>query len=347
MDPKLTRVLRSFDALAFTLKHGGHKETPSIHTYEYLLTCPRCASLRLRWNNRKHTFICWGCKLTGDTIFLIQIMEQCDELGAIDYIYDGYVGGDAKIDKLDDLIGSAPAPVVMRARALKPIEWPKSVDLLSVPCAPHGQAWAYLRSRGVSEASVSAWKLGYGRHGRLSGFVIFPCFVDGHLVYWQGRACWDPPDLPSEARKLWVQSTGYRKTLNPTTREGYATAGDVLLGYDRARSLKHIVIVEGPIDAIKVGDGAVALLGKVLTPAKLDRLMRTRAQRFTVYLDRGKEEREAALKMAAELSAFGEVFIATPPEGFDPGSLTYEQNAKVIKEAPRYQPGALTSFLQG
>lgn len=351
MDPRLTRALKQFDALGFVLKHGGYKETPSIYTYEYLLPCPRpgCGSDRLRWNARKGTFICWGCKLTGDTIYLVQAMEKIDEPGAIDFIMDGYVGGDAKIDKLEGLTPlTAEQQRHVKAKPLREIPWPHGVELLSSPCAPHERAWGYLRGRGVPEPSVRHWRLGFGRSGRLGNYVVFPCYIDKKLVYYQGRATWDPPaHLSPEQRKAWEKETGYRKTLNPISQEGLATAGEVLLNYDQARSQTHIVIVEGPFDAIKVGGHAVALLGKVMTPQKLDRLMRSRATRYTVYLDIGKEEQEAAEKMAAQLSAFGEVFVATPPKGFDAGALTPDQNRWVIERARRWRPGRLSSFLQG
>lgn len=340
--------MRAFDANSFVTRHGGHKETPSIHTYEYLLPCPRpgCGSSRLRWNNRKNTFICWGCKMTGDTILLVQLLERCDELGAIEYIMDGYVGGDSKIDKLEDLIPPAQPIAHSKAPPLKPMGWPRGVDALSSPCEPHKRAWVYLESRGVKEAQVRAWRLGYGRAGRLDGFVVFPCFVDETMVYYQGRATWDPPPGSDEERKAWIKSTGYRKTLNPMSSETGNTAAEIVLNYDNARGHDHIVIVEGPFDCVKVGTHCVALLGKVMTPQKLDRLMRTNAQRYTVYLDRGEEERKAAENMAAQLSGFGEVFIATPPEGFDPGKLSRRQNADVIANAERWRSGVLTSFLR-
>lgn len=349
MQPNLQRALKAFDAHAFVRKHGGYKETPSIYTYEYLLPCPRtgCGSDRLRWNNQKHTFICWGCKLTGDTIKLIQMMERCDELGAIGFVIDGYVGGDSKIDSLDTLIGRAAPSPAGRARKLRPMAWPRGIEPLLSPCEAQRHAWGYLAKRGVSVATVGLWRLHLGVKGRLEDFIIFPVFMDGDLVYYQGRAILDPPSsFTPEERKAWIKSTGYRKTLNPITEEGYATAGEVLLGYDTAKVFSHVVIVEGPFDAMAVGPHAVALLGKAFSQAKLDRLFRMSAQRYTIYLDRGKEESESAQKIAQALSAFAEVFIATPPEGFDAGALSPEYNASVIANAVRYQPGRLASDLK-
>jgi hypothetical protein len=106
----------------------------------------------------------------------------------------------------------------------------------------------------------------------------------------------------------------------------------VLFNYDRAQGHTHVVICEGPVDAIKVGENAVALLGKG-TDAKIERLRRMNARRYTVYLDRGTEEREKAEWIASELLSFAPTFIATPPEGYDAGALSFDQNSRIIERA--------------
>jgi hypothetical protein len=61
-----------------------------------------------------------------------------------------------------------------------------------------------------------------------------------------------------------------------------------------------------------------------------------KAARYTVYLDRGVEEWERAQQLARELSVYAPTFLALPPEGFDAGALTPEQNAHVIGQAVRF-----------
>jgi hypothetical protein len=209
---------------------------------------------------------------------------------------------------------------------LPQIPWPAGVDLLALSSL-HVLAWEYLRTRGLSPELLDGWRVGWGRNGWLDRYLVFPVYMDGGLVYWQGRAAWDPD----------VGEEGYRKTLNPRSVGGYATAQDVLFNYDRARTAQHVVICEGPIDAIKVGEHAVALFGKVSSAQKVTRLQRMRALRYTVYLDRGKEERAYAEQLAAELSAFAPTYIATPPQGYDPGALTRAQNAYVIAHAEPFR----------
>ncbi len=113
------------------------------------------------------------------------------------------------------------------------------------------------------------------------------------------------------------------------------------MNYDRARIEPHVVIVEGPFDAIKIGPHAVGLLGKVGTDEKIAYLLRMKAQRYTIYLDRGNQEYAYAMLLAKELSAYAPTFIAIPPEGRDPGSLLPEENAQIISAAQRFREVAL------
>lgn len=341
--PDLDRALRAFDAASFVRRHGGRKESLSPASHEYLLDCPKCGSSRLRWNVAKNAWVCWGHPTrqgsSGNTLDLICALEDVDELAAIGIVLDGYVGGDAKIEALSGGLLETPRRGIRR---LPPIQWPAGVDRLTEPCEPHRRAWDYLASRGVTSQQVRDYQIGYGRSGRLESYIVFPVFMDRAMVFWQARATFDPPaSLTSDAKRNWVALTGYRKTLNPTSIGQNATGSEVIFNLDRASTYETIVICEGPFDAVKTGSNAVALLGKVAQPVKVQRLIRTSARAFIVYLDRGEEERKSALALARELTPYASVWIATPPEGYDPGSLTLEQNAHILSQAVLYEPGKL------
>lgn len=321
------RALEQFDAGAFVARLGGEKESRSHYSHEYLMGCPACGSSRLRWNHEKDTWICWGCRRTGTTLTLIQVQLGVSEDDALALIMAGYEGGNGEHDRLRAAIQAAMPAQRAALRRLPQIPWPAGVERLDRHAA-HGGAWNYLFRRGVSFDMAAPWQLGVGRMGWLKDYLIFPVFMDDGLVYWQGRACYDRAG-PRGA---------FKKTLNPKSEADHATASEVLLNYDRARIAEHVVVTEGPFDALKVGPHAVALLGKAVTPAKVARLLRMRASRFTIYLDRGDEERAAAHKLARELSVQAEVYVAEPPEGFDAGDLSPEQNKGVIEAAVRFTP---------
>lgn len=347
MTDDLERAEANFDVEAFVARHHGHKESPSPHSHEYLLTCV-CGSERLRWRHEpdvKIAWVCWGCGKSGALVELVMLLEDVDRFNAIRLIVEGYHGGDAPTELRGDLQVRPSAktdlsvlPRVPDAPGVELIQWRQD----------HAAAIHYLmQARGLSWEAIQAYRLGFGRFGRLRGYVVFPVFMDGGQVYWQGRASWDPPDgLSSDQRKAWSKATGYRKTLNPANRDGAAPASEVLFNHDRARASPHVVITEGPIDAMKVGPHAVALLGKASSPAKVERLLRMPAQRYTIYLDRGEEERAKAEELADLLSDFAPCFIAEPPPGCDPGKLTPSQNEAVIKQARAFKTRGLVSNLR-
>lgn len=335
----IANALRAFDANAFAVRHGGHKESASKLSHEYLLPCPICTSDRLRWNHpTKQSWICWGCRRTGTTLDLVELFEKVDLHGAMQYVEKMYVGGDASLE----LVPISVARVAAKSIAdLPAMPWPAGVDVLS-DAATHRAAWRYLSRRGVDSSMALSYRIGFGRWGYLTDYLIFPCYQDGRLVYWQGRAAWDPPvQLNEVQRKDWIKATHFRKTMNPTAHPGEASAGDVLFNFDRARYESHVVVVEGPIDAMKIGPHAVALLGKVATSAKITLLRRMKAARYTVYLDRGVEEAARAQQLARELAAYAPTYLATPPEGFDAGALSSEQNAHVIAQGVRFDPARI------
>jgi len=326
----VARAVERFDAQTFIARHGGRKESRSAQSHEYLLDCRACGSSRLRWNAQKAAWICWGCKRSGTTVELVAEFEGVTLRAAEELICDSYVGGDMPTH----LVAVEP-PKVRAVRRLPTISLPAVIA-----AEQHPQVRNYLRHRNVDPAMSQAYGLCGGIEGATRGYVIFPVRMDGALVYWQGRASWDPPFADAEQNKQWVKSTRYRKTLNPRADDAgqNATAGEVLFNYDFARTAPHVVIVEGPFDAMQVGPHAVALLGQG-TGAKLARLRAMGATRYTVYLDRDAED--AARRLAGELAALAPTYLATPPPGHDPGSLDPARNAAVIAAAPRYVGNAL------
>lgn len=335
MTKTFTSALTAFDAHGFARRHGGYKESRSPNSHEYLLPCPHCSSDRLRWNHpTKAAWICWSCKRSGDTIDLIAACEKISRVDAVLRLEETYVGGDAPTTLRG--IATAPPPEA------KQIPWPEHVDLIDERNPAHTATRMYLARRGIDDDTARAYRIGVGTYGRLRDYVVFPVYMDGLLVYWQGRATWDPPAYYTpEARKEWVRATNYRKTLNPYSRPGQYTAQDVVFNHDRARTSPEVVICEGPVDAIRVGPHAVALFGKHCGPAKLHRLTRMHARAYVVYLDRGTEELQAARTLAAQLANFAPTRIAVPPEGRDPGSMTAAENAAAIQMATPWVPNGL------
>lgn len=346
IESQLRAALAAFDADAFVRRHGGYKESMSQMSREWLLPCPSCGSERLRWRHEpghKQAWICWGCKMTGSSFDLIKRLEKLTYIEAVNFVLSDYMGGDCPTE-----LKAAIRPrrnQVSRAELLPVMKYPRGFERIDFNNPLHTRACQYAAYRGLSKKDIHDYNLGFCRSGRLTNYIVFPCLMDGGLVYWQARATWDPPQFAQKDQlKQWVKSTNYRKTLNPMNSEGGASARQVLFNFDKARTSTHVVITEGPVDAIKVGLHAVALLGKAITPEKVAKLRQMNTERYTIYLDRGPEELRNAYELAKQLVDFARVYVAQPPEGFDPGKLTKAQNAHVIQQAQLFKGGLVSSL---
>ena len=323
-------IFGKWDPLPFVRARGGHKESRSSHSHEYILDCPHCGGDRCRWHHSqaKQCWQCWHCGRTGSSLSLVALHTGKREMDVISDIWDSWDGGDLEFD-VDHL--EAQSQVVV-PDGYPSTSWPSGVALLDPNNGAHRVGVNYLLYRGLTLDQARDWRIGFGTMGRLKNYLLFPVFMGGRLVYWQARACWDPPpQLTKEQRKHWVKETRYRKTLNPFNDECGVVAADVLFNFDVARNYNHIVVCEGPVDAIKVGAHAVALFGKAYTEQKVAWLMRTRATRITLYLDH--ETVKETRRFGAALSAAADVFVAVPPEGRDAGDLTPAENAEVVSRA--------------
>jgi len=131
------------------------------------------------------TYHCFGCGATGDVITWLReregltFEEACERLGAVD-LPDRPV-----IVKRQGATDEGPPPAQWQERALDLVETGQAAlwgDLGS-------KALAWLRNRGLKDATIKLWRLGYnaadhrGQLGWLPRGITIPCEVDGVLWY--------------------------------------------------------------------------------------------------------------------------------------------------------------------
>lgn len=237
------------------------------------------------------SYYCFGCGAGGD---VIDFVARRNKLGFKDAVVM-LSGAAARPSKVRPLRCVSEAPTVDRDDAARLVE--AAMDFY------HGALWrtpkalAYLRSRGVREATIRDCRLGFGAPGLsthlratgvdaglaeslgllkgkrecFAGRVIIPDIIDGRATWLTGR-------------RLDEREPRY---LNLRTEKP-------LLGLGRVPS-EAVVLVEGPFDwlaAVGWGFDAAALLGTRLS----DRVLR-QLDRFTqVYLaldndDAGRDAR--------------------------------------------------------
>lgn len=144
--------------------------------------------------------------------------------------------------------------------------------------------------------------------------IIFPFYQYGLYRGFQARTIW------KNTEPKYLSATGMKKK-------------NLLYNYDTAFSQnKELVITEGPIDCLKTGDHAVALLGKAISDEQLRLIQLGDFKRIVTLLDPGtkKEGKETAKKLAQYFNTFkGDL------KDKDPGEMTRPEIQQFLQTVER------------
>lgn len=300
----------------------------------------------------RQSFYCFGCGMKGDMFTFIQETEGIDFRGALKILADRagveleFQRGESKTekDKLYAVLEDA-------------------TKFFQMELERNNTAKVYLLSRGLSEESISYWKLGYapaewrslyshlvslahseetiikaGLAKKVEGEskppydvfrdrLIFPLSDSGgRVIGFSGRALGEeamPKYLNSPDTPLFIKS-------------------EVLYGLDKAkeeiRKKDYTVLVEGQMDMVMSHQAgvknAVASSGTAFTAGHLERLKRL-SDRIILAFDGDKAGLAAAYKSTVlGLSLGMEVKVAPVPSGSDPAELV-KNNPDQWREALR------------
>jgi len=191
--------------------------------------------------------------------------------------------------------------------------WEQSRDL------EYRQAWAYLKSRGVSHDDVLKYQLGYCKEGSYSHRIIIPSFdVDGKLNFFSGRSYFSDSSFPY---------------LNPRGNKN-------IVGFESLISWKFpIVICEGPMDAIAIRRNAIPMFGKTVPPALVYEVLANEVQ--DIYLALDKDAIKKALNIAKFFMDQDVNVHLVRMEDKDPGEIGFEGMQDLIRTTDRVTTGGL------
>lgn len=350
---KLTRSGRNYKGLSPFNK----EKTPSFYV-----------------NPERGTYYCFSSSQGGDHFDFIQKMEGVDFKGAlkiladkagIEITYSNTSGVDK--DKRDRLFEA-----MTRAEAYFAENLVQGKD---VP----GSAYAYARSRGLSDETIKEWNLGYSKdtwrdlletltaagftnaeleaaglikeadekkgtwYDRFRGRLMFPIRdAAGRTVAFTGRA---------------LNKDEAAKYLNSPETLLYKKS-EILFGMDKAkdaiRTRGFALLVEGQMDLLHLHQigfkNAIALSGTALTNTHLA-LMKRYADNLMLALDADRAGLAAAQKSAiAALGAGMRVKAVRMPAGKDPADLALEDPKGLsnrIKDAESIVEFFLTTLAEG
>lgn len=305
---------------------------------EWCINCPMCTergeptldlNKKLWTNINKAKFHCYRCKWSGPLTRLVQKLSNVRLVEALKVLRG------EQLDPMD----------YMNLRLYEErYEFGEDEDEIREVELPYGYepiegSQTYLSKRGIPWKYAENHDWGYSNVGYTKGRIIVPTFMDGRLVYWQARATWEGSG-----------DKDFRKVLNPKG----VSARSILYNYDIAKQYDEIVVVEGFIDAVKVGPNAVATNGKRLHPEQVEWLRKTNAKKIVMCWDadswtdhayhrtgpkKGQLKKACTMRQAVDLLRTAGLIVkcAKMPEGRDPGSYPYKSESlkQIIKSAKR------------
>jgi hypothetical protein len=180
---------------------------------------------------------------------------------------------------------------------------------------PH---WQYLISRGYNPSLiVEKYKLmACHTSGKYRFRIIIPIIMKGQTVSFVGR------DITGKAEKKYLYC--------PNT-ESIIPRRQTLYNIDNLKT-KTAVIVEGPTDVWRIGDGAIATLGTSVSDGQVELLISKGLQKVFVLFDREASQgnNSPAEKLAKTLSGLiREVEVLELIDEGDPGEMGEQTTSQV------------------
>ena len=303
----MTRVCA--DKLANFVNANFSKRRQTAQSWVWDCPNPGCkAKAKLYIRKRDGEYICFKCKGQHSFGSLAKLLAELTGLDFRDVHNQIYGVLDGTLD-LDDSLD--PIEEENDVEELTIIEWPEKYLKIDDPDAYLGLK--YLQSRGVSLEIANYYSIRYSIEKKR---VCFPVYDGKDLIGWQGRLIYESDNIPKA-----LTSKGLKK--------GHALMFASLVPYNPP----HLVVCEGPIDAIKMHfvKNAVATMGKGVSSQQIKKILDLRPE--TVYLGLDSDAFYETEKLYKLLKNKTKVKIIKPLPALDLGAMTYEQTKKAFEEA--------------
>ena len=185
---------------------------------------------------------------------------------------------------------------------------------------PHKE---YLRSRGFPPLkTIRKYKLrAVHTIGKYKFRIIIPIFMDRKLVSFTSR------DITDQQEPKYFHLEKKKSIVDPK---------NAIYNYDTVTPNTDAILVEGPIDVWKMGDGAISIFGVHHTERQLILLKRKKIRKLFLLFDNDKDGRKAAKRLSTILAPLVQVLeVVTLQKIHDPGELS-TTNVEVIKDTLRF-----------
>jgi len=200
---------------------------------------------------------------------------------------------------------------------------------------PTHSAITYLTSRGFDPIVLwHVYKVSWCTQSNLrfaQSRIIIPVIENGVECGWLARIAQNGDFMDEAGRRMpkYYNMPGFQSQKH-------------LYNFDQAKNYKTIILVEGALDAIKVGPPAIALLGKSVSTVNVERLVSFADRNdvlIVVCLDPDKPVTDRSSKHHIEVAVsklkrqYSKVMPMYLPTGSDPASLDRSEFRRLLNEA--------------
>lgn len=130
-------------------------------------------------------------------------------------------------------------------------------------------------------------------------------------------------DIYNECLRYWTARAIY-DNVQPKYKNPRMSRSSIMFNQQRIEDYKYeeVLICEGIINALILGENAVATYGRCVTPQQLEILSGFECDRYVIISESDRDAKNNTLQLAESLmSRKKEVYIVDCPEGKDPGDI--------------------------
>jgi DNA primase len=268
--------------------------------------CPFCShhKKKLQINLDTQRWHCWVCDSKGRSIagLLRKLNVDIRDLSKVKDIY----GDEPEYDPKEEFVIKLQLPKEFKQLYFKP-------KGLFNPL--YNKAIHYLKERGITQADIIKYNIGYCEDGIYGGRIIIPSYdADGELNYFVARSFYEDEKM---------------KYKNPPVSR------DVIVFENQINWNEPIVLVEGVFDSFSVKRNVVPLLGKFLLSKLKNKIFEKGVKEVTIMLD--SDAIDDSTKHTEWFQKNGIKVRNIIPTDKDAGEMGFKKVNELLKDAKETQ----------
>lgn len=310
--------------------------------------CPFCTShndykmyVHTAEDKRKNLWHCFKCGERGNPIGFVMKYNRVNPQEAKDQL-EMYINEDELAERHREQ--GLSDKEILYLHMLKQEQEEKEEAQLTPPTLPTGykllvdnvhnpEAYPFfdylLNVRQLPSEAIVKHNIGYVVNGYTTSRKGKPLLLKNHVVFFT----YDNEGQYQYWNTRSIEKDPYLKSINAIQQDGELGKSDVVFNLNIARYQQELVIVEGVIDAITIGDSGVATFGKQVSDKQVELILKNWEINKPIYvmLDRdAPKEMESLIERLYQRHR--ETYVVMSPYDGDPNDLGHETTWDVIRD---------------